>query len=251
MTAIDPELTSPGIERRDVVLVTGPWLAGTTSLVAALREKLPEHTFVEADDLRPADAPAAVLFVVSAIAPLTESDCALVDLAAKYTDVVIGVVSKIDAHRDWRDVLAADHALLAAHAPRYQDVPWVGVAAAPDLGEPNLDELVEQLRQCLADPDLQRRNRLRAWETRLQSVIGRHQADGAGADREARVTALRKRREDILREQTVIEVRTHHRAAQPDPAGACSACLFRAQPLRVGALRIAGGRVRNDPPSAR
>ena len=199
VAAIDPGLTSPDVESHDVVLVTGPWLAGTSSLIAASRERMPEHTFVEADGLGPADAPAAVVFLVSAIAPLTESDCAFVDLAAKYTDLVIGVVSKIDAHRNWRDVLAADHALLATHAPRYQHVPWVGVAAAPDLGEPNLDELVDVLRQRLADTDVKRRNRLRAWETRLHTVIGRHEADGAGADREARVTALHNRREDILR----------------------------------------------------
>ena len=92
--------------------------------------------------------------MVSAIAPLTESDCALVDLAANYTDLVVGVVSKIDAHRNWREVLAADRALLAARAPRYQQVPWVGAAAAPDLGEPRLDELVGLLRQRLADPDV-------------------------------------------------------------------------------------------------
>ena len=139
------------------------------------------------------------MFVVSAIAPLTESDCALVDLAANYTDLVVGVVSKIDAHRNWRDVLAADRALLAARAPRYQHVQWVGAAAAPDLGEPRLDELVGLLRQRLADPDVQRRNRLRAWEVRLQTVIDRYQADAAGADRQARVTALRKSRDDILR----------------------------------------------------
>ena len=63
--------------------------------------------------------------MVSAIASLTESDCALVDLAANYTDLVIGVVAKIDAHRNWRDVLAADRARLAARAPRYQHVHWV------------------------------------------------------------------------------------------------------------------------------
>ena len=82
VAAVDPGLSSPGVESRDVVLVTGPWLAGTTSLIAALRELMPEHTFVETDDLGPADAPAAVVFVVSAIAVLTESDCALVDLEA-------------------------------------------------------------------------------------------------------------------------------------------------------------------------
>jgi hypothetical protein len=199
VAAVDPGLSSPGVESRDVVLVTGPWLAGTTSLIDALRERMPEHTFVESDELGPTHAPAAVVFVVSAIAPLTESDCALVDLAANYTDLIIGVVAKIDAHRNWRDVLAADRAQLAARAPRYQHVQWVGAAAAPDLGEPRLDELVGVLRQRRTDPDVQRRNRLRAWEVRLQTVIDRYQSDAAGSDRQARVTALRKKRDDILR----------------------------------------------------
>jgi hypothetical protein len=199
VAAVDTGLSSPGVERCDVVLVTGPWLAGTSSLIAALRERMPERTFVEADELDAAHAPTAVVFVVSAIAPLTESDCALVDLAANYTDLIIGVVSKIDAHRSWREVLAADRAQLAKRAPRYEHVQWVGAAAAPDLGEPRVDELVGVLRQRLADPDVARRNRLRAWEVRLQTVIERYRADAAGADRQARVTALRKNRDDILR----------------------------------------------------
>jgi hypothetical protein len=199
VAAIDPGLISPGVESRDVVLVTGPWLAGTSSLIAALRDRMPEDTFVEADELGPSEAPAAVVFVVSAITPLTESDCALIDLAANYTDLIVGVVSKIDAHRNWRDVLAADRSLLAARTPRYQHVQWVGAAAAPDLADPRLDELVGLLRQRLADPDIKRRNRLRAWETRLQTVIGRYESEGAGTDRQARVTALRKKRDDILR----------------------------------------------------
>ena len=199
VAAVDPGLSSPGVERRDVVLVTGPWLAGATGLIAALRQRMPEHTFVEADELGPNHAPAAVVFVVSALAPLTESDCALVDLATNYTDLIIGVVSKIDAHRSWRGVLAADRAQLAARAPRYQDVQWAGAAAAPDLGEPKVDELVGVLRRRLADPDVQRRNRLRAWEVRLDTAIDRYQADATGSDRQARVTALRKNRDDILR----------------------------------------------------
>ncbi|MDT5209863.1 MAG: hypothetical protein QOF67_2278 [Mycobacterium sp.] len=199
VAAVDPGLSPPGVDSRDVVLVTGPWLAGATSLIDALRERMPEQTFVGADDLSPADAPAAVVFVVSAIAALTESDCALVDLAANYTDLVIGVVSKIDAHRNWRDALAANRGRLAARAPRYRHVPWVGVAAAPDLGEPRLDELVGLLRQRLADPDLARRNRLRAWEVRLYIAIDRYQIAAAGSDRQARVSALRKNRDDILR----------------------------------------------------
>jgi hypothetical protein len=205
VAAVDPGLSAPGVESRDVVLVTGPWLAGTTSLIDALREGMPEQAFVEADDLSPADAPAAVVFVVSAITSMTESDCALVDLAANYTDLVIGVVAKTDAHRNWRDVLAANRVRLAARAPRYQHVQWVGAAAAPDLGEPKLDELVGLLRQRLADPDVQRRNRLRAWEVRLYTAIDRYQIAAAGSDRQARVTSLRKNRDDILRGRRLLK----------------------------------------------
>ena len=112
VAAVDPGLSSPGVERRNAVLVTGPWLAGTTALVDALRERLPDVTFVETGELSVIEAPIAVVFVVSAAARLTESDCALLDVAAANTDLVIGVVSKIDAHRNWRDVLAADRQAL-------------------------------------------------------------------------------------------------------------------------------------------
>ena len=198
VAAIEPGLTSPGVQSRDVVLVVGPWLAGTSSLIDALRERLPEHTFVESEDLNPAHAPAAVVFTVSAIAPMTESDCALIDSASRYTDLVIGVVSKIDAHRNWQEVLAADRALLTDRAPHYAQVQWVGAAAAPDLGVPRVDELVGLLRQRLSDPDVARRNRLRAWETRLLGIIAQYRADGDGTDRRARVSALHAKRDDVL-----------------------------------------------------
>ena len=126
VTAFDPGLDAPGVESRDVVLVTGPWLAGSTSVIAALRERMPEKTFVETDDLGPADAPAAVVFVVSAIAPLTESDCAIVDVAVEHTDLVIGVVSKTDVHRNWRGVLFADRACWRRTPPATTTCPgWV------------------------------------------------------------------------------------------------------------------------------
>jgi hypothetical protein len=199
VAAIDPGLTSPGVEPRDVVLITGPWLAGVSSVLEALRDRMPQQPFVESTELVAGEAPSAVVFVVSAAAPLTESDCALIDLASTYTDLVIGVVSKIDAHRGWRETRDADAAILAQRAGRYAHMPWVGVAAAPDLGEPQLDELVELLTVRLAEPEVRRRNRLRAWEARLSAVIGRYEADGAGADRKARVEALGQRRDDIAR----------------------------------------------------
>jgi hypothetical protein len=201
VAAVDHGLTSPGVESRDVVLVTGPWLAGATGLIAALRARLPDHEFVEAQDIAATDAPAAVVFVVSAVAPIVESDCALIDLAAQHTDLVVGAVSKTDVHRGWRDVLAENRTRLIAHGPRYKEVPWVGVAAAPDLGEPDVDELVELLGPRLDNADVRRRNRLRAWESRLQNVIARHDKDGAGDDRRARVGALRERRDGVQRQR--------------------------------------------------
>ena len=190
----------PPINRRDVVLVTGPWMSGVSGVVTALRERLPQHKFVESTDLGPGDAPLAAVFVVSAAAQLTESDCALLDAAAEYTDVVVGVVSKIDVYRTWRDVLTANRDALAAHAPRYGKVPWVGAAAMPELGETRIDDLVDAVSAQLADSDIARRNRLRAWESRLQTVAQGFDRDADGAGRRARVDALREARSTALRE---------------------------------------------------
>nr|WP_245831423.1 hypothetical protein [Mycobacterium terramassiliense] len=201
MTTIGPRLDPPAVNRRDVVLVTGPWLAGVTAVVGALRERLSHHKFVESSDLGPGDAPTAVVFVVSAAAQLTASDCALLDAAAEHTDVVVGVVSKIDVHRNWRDVVAANRDILAAHAPRYGRVPWVGAAALPDLGDPDVDDLAQTVAAQLADADIPRRNRLRAWESRLQTVIRRFDRDAEGAGRRARVDALREERGTALRQR--------------------------------------------------
>jgi hypothetical protein len=198
--AVDGDLPPPAATTDDVVLVSGPWLAGTTGVIAALRERLPRHTFVERGELRPGAAPVAVVFVVSATAPLTESDCALLDAVAADTDAVIGVVTKIDVHRTWRDVLDADRRIAAAHAHRYAGMPWVGAAAAPDLGAPVVDELVGAVGHALADESLYRRNRLRAWETRLTSLVRRHQREVSGAGREARLAVLREQRAAAVRQ---------------------------------------------------
>lgn len=199
--AIGPRLSAPGVQRREVVLVTGPWLAGVTGVAAALRERLPEHTFVESADLAAGEVPLAVVFVVSAAAALTPSDCALLDAAAADTDLVIGAVSKIDVHHKWRDMITVDRDALIAHATRYRNVPWVGVAAAPQAGEPRVDDLVAEVQKQLADTDLVRRNRLRAWESRLQAIAGRYERDAEGVGRQARVAALREERTAVLRQR--------------------------------------------------
>lgn len=201
VAAIGPRLDAPSINRLDVVLVTGPWLAGVTGVVAALTERLPGHKFVESSDLHSGEAPKAVVFVVSAAATLTESDCALLDASMAETDALIGAVSKIDVHRNWEEVLASDREVLTSHAARYRDVPWVGVAAVPESGERRIDDLAATVSDQLADTDLLRRNRLRAWKSRLQNVADRYDRDADGAGRRARVEALRDERSAILRQR--------------------------------------------------
>ena len=205
VAAIGPRLGEPSINRVDAVLVTGPWLSGVSAVVAALTEQLPEQRFVESTDLAAGEVPTLVVFVVSAAAALTESDCALLDGAMPETDPVIGVLSKIDVHQNWDEVLAANREMLAAHAPRYRDVPWVGVAAAPEVGEPQVDDLVAAVSDRLADDGLARRNRLRAWESRLQTFADRYDRDADGAGRRARVEALRAQRSEILRQRRLAK----------------------------------------------
>ncbi|MEO3759024.1 hypothetical protein ABGB19_12145 [Mycobacterium sp. B14F4] len=256
VATIGPELSPPAVRTRDVVLVTGPWLAGTTSVLTALRERIPECVFVE--ELSRADAPAAVVFVVSAASALSESDCALVDLAAGNTDLVIGVVSKIDAHRNWREVLAADRTRLAARSPRYAHVAWVGAAAAPDLGEPRVDELVGALRQRMAEPDLHKRNRLRAWESHLRTVMDRYRSEGEGVDRQARVATLHRTRENIVRgRRTARSERTIALRSQIQQARvqlgyfARNRCSSVRAELAEDASELARGRLRGFEPRVR
>lgn len=199
---VDP----PGVVRRDVVAVVGPWLAGVSALAEALRARVPGRAFVEAADLAADHAPVAVVFAVSAVAPLTESDAALLDTAARNTDLLIGAVTKIDVHRAWHQVLATDREMLAARSPRYAQMPWVGVAAAPQDGEPALDELVEVLAAKLADDTVDRRNELRAWETHLTGRIG---ALSAGRRPEGRAALLAAEREELTRSRRLARSERH------------------------------------------
>lgn len=151
-----------------VVLVAGARRSGVTSVAAALRERMPELAVVEGDALA-GERPAVVVVVASAVAPVAESDCAGIDVVTADVDAVVGVVAKIDAHRGWRGVLAADRATLAARSPRYRAIPWMGVAAAPDVGDVKVDALVAALRELLDESheQLARVGRLRVCRAAL------------------------------------------------------------------------------------
>lgn len=131
-----------------VVSVVGPPLSGATAVAAAVRARLPGVSVVEAGESGP--VPDVVIGVLSAVAPASRADWTRVERVADAAPVV-GVVSKIDAHRGWRDVLAANRRSVSAWDAGGRAIPWVGVAAAPDLGEPCVGELVDVLRELLAE----------------------------------------------------------------------------------------------------
>ncbi len=170
------------------MLVTGPPFAGVSALVSALRNALPGHRIVEH-----ADEPDAVVFTVSAAAPVVDSDLRILGEAGRRCDLVIGVVTKIDVHADWRAVSADACEAVHSHAARYRSMPWTGVAAEPRTGHPVLDELVDLLMTGLDSPTLARRNRLRAAESALCDQI-----DALGAPDTVAV-ALHRRRDEALR----------------------------------------------------
>jgi hypothetical protein len=168
-----------------VVLVTGPPRAGVTSLASALGERMPEVVVVEGAEC--GEIVGAVVFAVSAAAPMTESDCALLDcLLVDVIGPVVAVVTKVDTHRCWRDVLAADRADLAARSPRHRDVQWLSVAAAPNLGEPDIEHLVTALSRGLADADQLRRRRVCRLQDRRRQIVGDHRRERSARALQAR-----------------------------------------------------------------
>lgn len=198
----------------DVVLVAGPPRAGSSSMVARLRERMPATTFVEAGSQGRGGSPAAVVFVVSAVAPMTESDCALAAQLTGDTDAVVAVLAKIDDHRDWRAVLAACRERLQRYSPRLQPV-WVGAAAAPRLGEPSVDDVVETLSGLLGDPDRDKRNTLRASETRLLRAVRALDSASVDAARRAYFEALRQRRDALVRARRLAAAQRPHESRAP------------------------------------
>ena len=200
-----PEAAAP-------VLVAGPARAGVSSLLARLRDRMPRFRFVESHEIADSTTsfvPSALVLVVSATAPIGVVDCAAALTWAAHTDAVIGVVNKIDDHRAWRQVLAADRALLAAHAPRLAGVAWVGAAAAPRLGTAQLDAVVAALDRELSDPDLARRNDARARQSvaaavRAEQAQWRHRLHRERLD----LTSAARRAGTDLRAELQVEART-------------------------------------------
>ena len=123
------------------ILVTGPPLSGVTGVSRGLCDRLGgEYRVVER--LGPGERAAAVVFVVSAAAPMTDSDAEFLEAAADPA-AAVAVVSKIDVHRTWPKVLEANRT-------RCPQVAWEPVAAAPQIGPSKLNRLVDAVHTVLA-----------------------------------------------------------------------------------------------------
>jgi hypothetical protein len=164
-----------------VVLVVGPPLSGASAVAAALRPRLTgcqvseavSKSFEGVGFVGSTGSPDVVVFVVSAAAPMAHCDAALLDAAAIETDAVVAVIAKTDVHRTWRAVLETNRAALARHSPRYRTTPWVGVAAAPQIGDRVVDPLVDAVRAALGDSTRAERNRRRAAGVRAERAAQR------------------------------------------------------------------------------
>ncbi|MFC4005335.1 dynamin family protein [Prauserella oleivorans] len=71
----------------------------------------------------------ALLFVVDASAPFTSTELQFLSRMADRVETVVFALSKIDQFRGWREVLDADRALLAEHAPRFAEAVFHPVSA--------------------------------------------------------------------------------------------------------------------------
>ncbi|WP_349270174.1 hypothetical protein MPNTM1_00978 [Mycolicibacterium parafortuitum] len=193
-----------------LIVVAGPPRAGVSAMVAALNRPASAYRFIEHPE--PQDCPAAVLFVVSAVAPMTESDCALADLVAAQAPVTIPVLAKIDDHRDWRRVRDANLAAVRRWSVRLAGVPWVGAAAAPRLGSPQVDDVLAALDVALADPERHARAVRLAAQTRL-GRLGEERDRLVRRRRQARLDEAAARRRDAQQARLALTHAARRRCA--------------------------------------
>ncbi|UZJ24836.1 50S ribosome-binding GTPase [Rhodococcus antarcticus] len=161
----------------------------------------------------------ALLVVLDAGAPLTHPELDLLARLGRDVDTVLLALTRTDVHRGWREVLAADRALLARHVPRLAGVVVHPVssrlaAAADSAPTPELARVLrEQSGIAVLQAELQRTvarravmlgeaNGLRALHSALVAVAraarteARALQSGEGAPAE-----LRTRRTELVQQR--------------------------------------------------
>jgi hypothetical protein len=157
----------------------------------------------------------ALLFVVDAASPLTSGELAFLRAAGERVETVVFAMAKTDAFPGWRQVLDADRALLAEHAPRFAAAPWYACSArlAELAGTAPNEQAAATLRQHSGIGELQaalqelvvgrsvmlaEANTLRALDTALAGLAATLRAEcrtlSAGAEE---AEALRAHRDEL------------------------------------------------------
>lgn len=185
-----------------IVRVVGPPLSGASAVAAALRRRLAGCHVTES----PAGPADVVVFVVSAAAPMTHCDAALLGTADP--DAVVAVVAKIDVHRNWQEVLEANRTALCGHASGFGATRWCGVAADPQIGPPVIEPLVEAVAGVLGDSGRAARSRLRAARERAERAAQRNMFRAEA--RQTRIELAAEVRVGVV----ALRAELQHRAAQ-------------------------------------
>ncbi|MET7417478.1 dynamin family protein [Dactylosporangium sp. NPDC005555] len=113
------EITHPASLLKRVALVDTP---GSGGLDAANAEII----------LDAAERGLGLLFVVDAAAPLPRADLDLLAAAADRVDRIAFVLTRIDQHDAWPEMLVANRALLASRGQRLAAAPWFPVSLDPE-----------------------------------------------------------------------------------------------------------------------
>ncbi|GAA2390547.1 hypothetical protein [Dactylosporangium salmoneum] len=73
-----------------------------------------------------------LVFVIDAAAPLGRAELDLLGAAAARVDRIAFVLTRIDQHDEWIEMLATNRALLASRGPRLATAPWFPMSLEPD-----------------------------------------------------------------------------------------------------------------------
>jgi hypothetical protein len=161
----------------------------------------------------------ALLFVVDASAPFTMGELNFLAGVGERVETIVFALSKVDAYRGWRQVLEADQALLAEHAPRFAGATFHPVSARMyemSGKAPNAEAAamlrersgVEALRSALGDLLVGRSimlteaNTMRALSTALGGMHAKLESERrALSTGEEEAESLRARKEELTGER--------------------------------------------------
>jgi len=110
------EIDGPSEFLQKVSIVDTPGVGGLDSMHGELAKEA-------------AESATALLFVVDASAPFTTGELNFLATVGESVETVVFALSKVDQYRGWRQVLEADQALLAEHAPRFAGATFHPVSA--------------------------------------------------------------------------------------------------------------------------